>query len=114
MGHRPGGTVRMGDLPPQSRKLVELMQDVDFGRITNLRVRDGIPVMRPRPGVVRVFKIGAEEGPRKRASQTDFVLKRQTVEFLERLRAMRNCTVLRVEVMHGLPRVVAVKDPEED
>ena len=42
-----------GALSPARRRLVELMQEVNFGRIESLCVRDAEPLLEPAPRVLR-------------------------------------------------------------
>jgi hypothetical protein len=62
------------------RRLVELMQRVNFGRIEGLAVRAGEPVLAPPPRVVNEIKFGGENGPRPELAAADFALKAQVVE----------------------------------
>ena len=55
-------------LSDSHRRLVELMQRLNFGRIQNLVVRDGEPVFDPAPKVIQKVKIGGENGPRPELS----------------------------------------------
>jgi hypothetical protein len=88
---------------PENRRLVELMQSVNFGRIEGLVVRDGGPVFNPRPRVVREIKFGAENGPRPETARIDFSLKTEVRELFAQLEALGNAVVGCIEVKHGLP-----------
>jgi hypothetical protein len=70
------------------RRLVELMQRLNFGRIEGLAVADGDPVLDPPPHVVAEIKFGGENGPL------------DLFEHMERL-GIGKIEVL--EVKHGLP-----------
>lgn len=48
------------DLSAPRRRMVELMQELGFGRIETLLVRAGDPVLNPPPRVVREVKLGVE------------------------------------------------------
>ncbi|MEE4270516.1 MAG: hypothetical protein V2I67_02505, partial [Thermoanaerobaculales bacterium] len=65
---------RKSTLTPAQADLVELMQKLDFGMIEGLVIRSGLPVMRPRPRIVRDVKFGAGNGRRNEAGLTDFAL----------------------------------------
>jgi len=86
---------------PQSR-LVELLQNVNFGRIEGLHVRGGQPVFDPPPRVVQKLKMGGDNGPRPEASMHDFILKHQTIELLETIARIGDGQVLAIEVKNGL------------
>jgi hypothetical protein len=90
-------------LSPQRRRLIELMQALNFGRVEQLEVRDGEPVLEPAPRVVREHKFGGENGPRPEASLRDFALKAPVVELLALLDELRDGTVEVLEVKHGVP-----------
>jgi hypothetical protein len=51
-------------LSDPQRRLVELMQRLNFGRIEDLIIRGGEPVFDPAPKVIQKVKIGGENGPR--------------------------------------------------
>jgi len=93
------------------RRLLELMQQVNFGRIEGLTVRDGEPVLDPPPRVIREIKFGAENGPRPELGSDDFLLKAQVVELFAELDRLRNGTIDTIEVKHGLPfRMIVTED----
>ena len=87
---------------PQKR-LVELMQRLNFGRIEGLVVQAGQPAFDPLPRIVRDIKIGGENGPRPEAASGDFALKSQITELLEHLSQLRDGPVEVIEVKNGLP-----------
>ena len=87
---------------PQQR-LVELMQAVNFGRVEDIVVRDGDPVLDPMPRVVREVKFGAENGPRPERDAGDFLLKAQVIELFRHLDLLSDGVVEVLEVKHGLP-----------
>ena len=85
------------------RRLVELMQRLNFGRIEDLIIRGGEPVFDPAPKVIQKVKIGGENGPRREVSCEDFLLKKQMIELLETITDLREGMVLAIDVKHGLP-----------
>ena len=40
-------------LSPARKRLIELMQEINYGRIEELQIRDGEPVFNPPPTVLR-------------------------------------------------------------
>ena len=99
-------------LPASRRRLVELMQRINFGRIEHLAVRGGEPVLDPPPRVVREIKIGGENGPRAEVRSDDFCLKRQVTELFDHLRELGNGVVESLEIKHGLPfRLMVARPP---
>jgi len=96
-------------LSPAQRRLVELMQQINFGRIEDLQVRAGEPVFSPAPRVVRKLKVGGDNGPRPEFAFDDFLLKNQIPELLETLAAVKDGEILLIDVRHGLPFAVEIE-----
>jgi hypothetical protein len=92
-------------LSPDRRRLIELMQRVNFGRIEGLAVRHGEPVIDDAnpPRVVLELKFGADNGPRPEARIADFSLKAQVLELFAHLDRLRNAHIESLTVKHGLP-----------
>jgi hypothetical protein len=101
---------RKSTLTPAQAELVELMQKLDFGMIEGLVIRSGLPVMRPRPRIVRDVKFGAGNGRRNEAGLTDFALKSSVRELMATFSSLGNATVRRLEVKHGLPFRMQVEE----
>jgi len=97
-------------LPPSTRRLIRLMQTLNFGRIDGLVVRDGQPVLDPPPEILREVKFGGENGPRPEATIEDFLLKSQVIEFIDQLSRLGDGIVESLEVRHGLPFRMTVRD----
>jgi len=96
-------------LSDPQRRLVELMQRLNFGRIEDLIIRGGEPVFDPAPKVIQKVKIGGENGPRPEVTCEDFLLKKQTIELLETITDRREGKVLAIDVKHGLPFAVEIE-----
>ena len=98
----------MSDLKTKSslsnpqRQLLELLQNINFGRLEALHVRNGQPDFQIPPRIIRKLKIGGENGPRPEVQNSDFRLKDQQIEMLEEIAAVGDGTVLSIEVKHGL------------
>jgi hypothetical protein len=97
-------------LLPAQAELVGLMQKLDFGIIEGLVIRDGLPVLKPRPRVVRDVKFGAGTGRRSEAGLTDFALKANVQELLDTFASLGNATVRRLEIKQGLPFRMQVEE----
>ena len=97
----PNGTKE--SLPPARRRLLELFQQVNFGRVERLPILNGEPQFDPPPHVVREIKFGSENGPRPELDASDFKLKSQVLELFRYFDQVGNCTVDVIEVKHGLP-----------
>ncbi|MBI5787825.1 MAG: hypothetical protein HZA78_03085 [Candidatus Schekmanbacteria bacterium] len=98
-----GQVVNKHDLSESQKRLLELMQQINFGRIEELAVRNGEPFFDPAPRVIREIKFGGENGPRHELGVNDFALKSQVVELFEQLCQIKEGTVECLEIKHGLP-----------
>lgn len=108
---RRHGAATKASLSPLQRRLVEVMQGVNFGRIENLVVEGGEPVLDPPPRVVREVKFGGENGPRPELHARDFALKAQVVQLFEELERMGDGVVESVEIQNGLPFRMKFEEP---
>ena len=99
----------MSSLPTKSslsaarQRLVEMMQEVPFGRFRNLTIRDGDPLLSPAPVLIKEIKFGADSGPRAERDFRDFDLKSQLVELFAQFDRIKNGTIEVLELKHGLP-----------
>ncbi len=103
--------VTKSSLSPARRRLVEVMQWVNFGRLENLHVRGGEPVLDPLPRIVREIKIGGDNGPRPESRREDFLLKNHLTELFAHLDELGEGTVEVLEIKHGLPFRLLVAGP---
>lgn len=90
-------------LSPARRRLVELMQRLNFGRIEGLAVRAGEPVLDPMPAVVREHKFCSDNGPRPEAAKPDCQLKNQVRDLMSLLDQIGDGSIAVLSVKHGLP-----------
>ena len=90
-------------LPPARAHLVELMQELNYGHLEDLVVRDGEPVFDPPPRVVHDVKFCAENSPRPEVSREDFTLKAKVCDLFAQMEAMGSGIIIRLEVQAGLP-----------
>jgi hypothetical protein len=96
-------------LSPNRRRLVEVMQQLNFGRIEGLAIRAGEPTFSPAPRIVQDIKIGTDAGPRPELGREDFALKAPVIELFEQFDRLWDGTIESVEVRHGLPFRVIVE-----
>ena len=87
-------------LPRQ--QLLRQFQQLHFGRIECLGVRDGEPVLSPMPRRIKEFKPGSDNAPRPELN-SDYYSRRQVIELLEYFDRIRNGTIDVIEIKHGLP-----------
>ena len=97
-------------LTPARRRLVELMQEVNYGRIEQLEVREREPVFKPPPGVVRHIVFGKDNRPNARHATDGFALKKKVVELFEVFDRERSFLILELVIDNGLPVRMAVAD----
>ena len=90
-------------LTPAKKRLLALMQELNFGRIEQLTFINGDPVFDPPPRVVRQIKFGGENGPRREKAMSDFNLKSEMIELFDELIRLGSGTVECLEIKHGLP-----------
>lgn len=85
------------------RRLVEICQRLNFGRVENLRVLSGEPVLDPAPRVIREHKFCSDNAPRPEAGRADCKLKSQVTDLMQLLDAIGDGTIAVLTVKHGLP-----------
>jgi hypothetical protein len=95
--------MRTPDLSPGQRSLVDLMQVHQFGRIENMQVRDGLPVLNQETMVVRITRLGGEGGRTHVTYGDNFELKSQIRVLFDELAQLGNAIVTSLEFRHGLP-----------
>ncbi|NUN01317.1 MAG: hypothetical protein HUU41_09400 [Bryobacteraceae bacterium] len=106
--------MQFADLSPAWQRLLRLFQTINFGRIEELEIRNGEPVFSPEPRVFLELKLDAADGPRPERRLDRFELRSQVERFIGQVARMKNGTVERVEVRHGLPfRIVIEAMPAE-
>lgn len=101
--------ITKSSLSDPERRLIELLQRINFGRIEHLHVRGGEPVLDPAPHIIRTHKMGSRTGPREEAGLQDFWLKQPVADLLQTIRDIGDGEVLSITVMHGLPHVVEIR-----
>lgn len=99
-------SINFRDLSALEKRLVNLMQRINFGRIRSLQVTAGQPQFDPPPRTQRDHKFGAKNGQRAEVLLPDFVLSREQAELIQEIRAMSDGTIVNLEVRGGLPVVM--------
>jgi hypothetical protein len=92
------------------QRLIELMQSVNFGRLEHVRVADGEPRLPSLTHVIREVKFGGENGIRPESQCSDFTLKGPVVEMLQYFDRLGNCHIDVLEIKHGLPFRMLVRE----
>ena len=106
----PDKQMMKGQLKPEFQTLIMVMQKLNFGKIKNMAVRDGLPVLRPAPLTIREVKLGNESRRRPEINLEDFALKSEVRDMVEMLSKMRNGVVLSLQVRNGLPCLIKVQE----
>ena len=89
------------ELSPEGRRLLELMQKVGYGRINNLTVEKGEPVLSPASSIERDLKLDAEDT--RIRSTDDFQLKKKVIKFFDQLMEIKDGFIRKIEIRGGLP-----------
>ena len=105
-----GAAANSNSLSPARKRLVRLMQDVNYGRITNLQVRDGDPVFDPPPTVLRLFLFGKGNRPNESRGNDGFALKMEVAQLFGIFERERNLLIHELIIDNGLPVRMTVAD----
>jgi hypothetical protein len=90
-------------LKPGSARLIELLQELNFGRIEALTIRGGQPAFDPPPRVIQKLKMGGDNASRPEMGYADFRLKDGVIELLELIARLQDGEIRSIEVRCGLP-----------
>ena len=91
------------DLTPAQRLLLQIMSEHRFGRLENVQVQDGQPVLDLRVKVVRVARLGGKSGGTTVPATGEFELKQEVCDLFDELARLRYGEIVRLEFRHGLP-----------
>jgi hypothetical protein len=97
---------RVSDLTPARQALVRLCQEIHYGQILSLEIRDSDPIFAPSLVVLFDVKLDADEGIRQEADLPDFALRDEVRRLMARLDKLENGKIERIEVRSGIPRRV--------
>ena len=97
-------------LTPARQRLIEVMQEVNYGRIEGLEVRDCEPVFKPPPRVVRQIIFGKDNGPNACRATDGFALKKKVAELFEVFNRERSLSIQELVIENGLPVRMTVAD----
>jgi hypothetical protein len=101
--------LRKSAISAESVRLIELLQELNFGRLEKLVIREGEPVLDPPPIVIQKLKMGGDNVPRPEMRYPDFRLKGGVIELLELFSRIQNGDIATIEVRCGLPVSVEVE-----
>ena len=101
------------DLSAQQRSLLEMMSEHRFGRVENIMVRDGQPIMDQGVKLVRVARLGGASRGAKDDAVEEFELKCSVRDLFDELARLQNCEIVRLEFRHGLPFLLETASPTQ-
>ena len=90
-------------LTPARKRLIELMQEINYGRIERLEVRAGEPVFDPPPTVLRLFLFSKDNGPNALRGIDAFALKKKVTRLFEIFDREQSLLIRELMVDNGLP-----------
>lgn len=95
--------VRFSQLSGGRQQLVRVLQQLSFGRVEQLVIRNSDPVFDPSPRVFQDVKFGSEQVLTAPTSSEDFALKAQLLELFDHLDRIGDGVIDCLVVKHGLP-----------
>ena len=90
-------------LSPARKALVRILREVDFGRLEDLLVRTGEPVLSPSPRVVRTVRFGASEDEGATPSLEELAQRPAVRKLMRLLSRMKNGCIARLENRNAQP-----------
>ncbi|HKZ20275.1 MAG TPA: hypothetical protein VJQ57_09210 [Acidimicrobiia bacterium] len=106
--------MRKAQVSLQRQELIALLQDIHFGSIERLLIRDGEPILRPPPTIVRDIALGKPRGPHPASGLADFALRNELTDLFKLFDEERDTTIERVVVQAGLPHRVILREQHGD
>ena len=85
------------------QRLIELIQELNFGQIEGLQICDGEPVLDPLPAITKTYLMGNDNGPHAVPRSEVFALKRQVREMFRLFSENKSFCIKRLIVNDGLP-----------
>ncbi len=101
--------LKRSDLLESERKLVELMENLNFGRIEHLRFRDGKPILQPLPRVIAAVKMTSEDRKADSEIRSGWCLRQCLIDLFSLMQRVGEGELLVVDVRHGLPFSVEIE-----
>jgi hypothetical protein len=95
---------RYSQLSPARQALVRLCQEVNFGQILELLVRNAEPVWDPGPTILSEVRLDIEEAVRTEGALPDFRLPSEVRRLTHQLDQIKDGKIAKIEIRDGLPR----------
>lgn len=105
--------ITKAELSPFCGQLVVLMQQLNFGRIENLKIRNGEPILVPPTRILKLVRLDKITTPRPETEKADFILKKEVIELLQEINKVWNGSIKRVEIQYGLPAFIEEKEEND-
>lgn len=102
--------VYLSDLSFANRRLVDLLSEINFGRILELRFASGEPVYDPPPRYQRDYRLSGACEPPPPKPKSDFQLRQPVVRLLAAIVARGDGRIVNLEVRHGMPITMTEED----
>jgi hypothetical protein len=100
-------------LDPAQLRLVEAIEELGFGRIEQIAVRDGRPWYVPATQTVQEIKLGSEIETHVERRATDLTLKSEFERLFNQLDRLHD-GIVDIEVRHGVPfRLIVRRSSQE-
>lgn len=96
--------LRFSGLSAPLRGLVRLCRETGYGRIEDLEVAGGEPILGPDALVLVDIKLDAAPSPEDQPNDRDFVLSAEVVRLIAVLDGIHDGRVSSIEIRAGLPR----------
>lgn len=110
---QPSGSnpeMRLKQLSPGRKALVEVMQRTGHGHIEKLRIRAGEPVFHPLPVITRLVRFGAKPRAAPPETGTDFALKGHLMDFFKELDELGDGEIRHLDIQDGLPISMSIQE----
>ncbi len=98
-------------LSPARQRFLRLLGDIQFGRIENLVLNGGEPLLEVRPRVVRTITFYDNSRATRERDESDFVLKGQVVAMFREFDELGTGVVSRIDIKSGLPCFMTIEEP---
>jgi hypothetical protein len=96
--------LRFSQLSTSRQALVRLCQDINFGQILGLQVRNAEPIWDPPPTILSEIKLESEEAPRLALDLADFKLSSAIRRLMRQLDQIQEGRIEKIEIREGIPR----------
>jgi hypothetical protein len=99
-------------LSPARKRLVDVLRELQFGRISDLSIVGGEPQWTPAPTIIQTIKLPVEAGAVD-PLEGDCVLKKPVLDLFLCFDRRQRAVVSRLECRFGLPCLVEITASEE-